>query len=347
MLIDWFTVGAQLLNFLILVWLLKRFLYKPVLDAIDAREKRIAGELAKAASKLADAQREHDEFDRKNKVFDDERGALAAKAAKQSAEERDAMLKQARKDADALRATSAIALAADRKLLGRQVARLAEREVFAIARKALADLASASLEERMGEVFTRRLRSLDAKTKALLAAALQASADPALLRSSFELSAADRATIQNALNEAFSTEVRVRFVTVPDAVCGIEFMANGQKLAWSIADYLKTLEQQLDVLLHTESAPASDKPPAAAPAAAAKAPAQAPATPVPASAAQAPAAPAPAAPAAHAPATPAPAATQAPAARAPATPAPAAQASATPATAAQAPAAPAPVALAS
>jgi hypothetical protein len=48
MLIDWFTVGAQIVNFLILVWLLKRFLYKPILDAIDAREKRIAAELADA-----------------------------------------------------------------------------------------------------------------------------------------------------------------------------------------------------------------------------------------------------------------------------------------------------------
>ena len=42
MLIDWFTVGAQVLNFLILVWLLKRFLYRPILHAIDAREQRIA-----------------------------------------------------------------------------------------------------------------------------------------------------------------------------------------------------------------------------------------------------------------------------------------------------------------
>src|ERR1035441_6695689 len=39
MLIDWFTVGAQALNFLVLVWLMKRFLYKPILDAIDEREK--------------------------------------------------------------------------------------------------------------------------------------------------------------------------------------------------------------------------------------------------------------------------------------------------------------------
>ena len=38
MLIDWFTVGAQALNFVILVWLLKHFLYKPILNAIDVRE---------------------------------------------------------------------------------------------------------------------------------------------------------------------------------------------------------------------------------------------------------------------------------------------------------------------
>ena len=55
MLIDWFTVGAQALNFLILVWLLKRFLYKPILHAIDEREKRIAKELADADAKKAEA----------------------------------------------------------------------------------------------------------------------------------------------------------------------------------------------------------------------------------------------------------------------------------------------------
>jgi F-type H+-transporting ATPase subunit b len=259
MLIDWFTVGAQLLNFLILVWLLKRFLYKPVLDAIDAREKRIAGELAKAASKLIAAQQEHDEFDAKNKAFDDERGALAAKAVKDGAAEHDAMLLQARKDADELRAKSANALAADRALLGQRVTRLAQHEVFAIARKALADLADTGLEERMGAVFTRRLRIMDAPSKASLATALRDCTDPAQLRSSFDLPAAERAIIQNALNEAFSAEVRVRFVTLPDAVCGIELTASGQKLAWSIGDYLKTLEQKLGAQLEVESAPAPDK----------------------------------------------------------------------------------------
>jgi F0F1-type ATP synthase membrane subunit b/b' len=51
MLIDWFTVGAEAINFLILMWLLKRFLYKPILDAIESREQKIAAELADAATK--------------------------------------------------------------------------------------------------------------------------------------------------------------------------------------------------------------------------------------------------------------------------------------------------------
>ena len=62
MLIDWFTVGAQVLNFLILVWLMKRFLYQPILRAIDAREERIAKELADAQARRIEAQKEHDEF---------------------------------------------------------------------------------------------------------------------------------------------------------------------------------------------------------------------------------------------------------------------------------------------
>lgn len=62
MLIDWFTVGAQVFNFLVLVWLMKRYLYQPILHAIDTREARIAAELSDADAKKADAQKERDEL---------------------------------------------------------------------------------------------------------------------------------------------------------------------------------------------------------------------------------------------------------------------------------------------
>ena len=88
MLIDWFTVGAQALNFLILVWLLRRFLYKPILNAIDAREKKIAAELADAAAKKAEAKKDRDEFQHKNEAFDQQRAARLTKATKEAKAER-------------------------------------------------------------------------------------------------------------------------------------------------------------------------------------------------------------------------------------------------------------------
>ena len=61
--------------------------------------------------------------------------------------------------------------------------------------------------------------------------------------------AEQRAAIQNALNETFSAEIRVRFETAPELVSGIELTANGQKVAWSIADYLGSLEKGVEELL--------------------------------------------------------------------------------------------------
>ena len=249
MLIDWFTVGAQVLNFLILVWLLKHFLYKPILNAIDAREKRIATELADADAKKTEAQKERDDFQNKNKAFDEQRSALLGKAVDEAKAERGRLLDEARKAADSLRAAQATAVRNDQKRLGSEVTRLAKDEVFGIARKTLADLATVSLEERMGEVFTRRLRGMDGKGKELLGAALKSSSEPAVVRSAFDLGAAQKAAIQNALNETFAAEIRIRFETSPDLISGIELTANGQKVAWSIAEYLVSLEKGVDELL--------------------------------------------------------------------------------------------------
>jgi F-type H+-transporting ATPase subunit b len=249
MLIDWFTVGAQALNFLILVWLLKRFLYKPILRAIDAREKRVAMELANADKKKAEAQKERDEFQHKNEELDQQRAALLSKATNEAQTERQRLLDEARKAAAVLSSKLQETSRNEEHALHQAVRRRTQQEVFAIARKALMDLATTSLEERLGEVFTRRLREMDGEAKAGLAEALKTGSAPALVRSAFDLPAEQRAAIQNALNETFSAEIRVRFETAPDLVSGIELTTNGQKVAWSIADYLASLEKGVDELM--------------------------------------------------------------------------------------------------
>lgn len=258
MLIDWFTVGAQVLNFLILVWLMKRFLYKPILNAIDTREKRIAAELADADAKSAEAKREQDEFQHKNEEFDKQRAALLKKATDEAGVEHQRLLDEARKAADALSTKRQEALRKDAQNLSGAITRRTQDEVFAIARKTLADLATTTLEEQFSEVFIRRLATLDESAKAGLGAALTSASEPALVRSALALPAEQQAKLQNAINETFSADIPLRFETVPDLVSGIELTTNGQKVAWSIADYLTSLEKGVTELLKPKDTPKPD-----------------------------------------------------------------------------------------
>lgn len=259
MLFDWFTIGAQTLNFLILVWLMKRFLYKPILDAIDAREKRIATALADAAAKQTEAQQKRDEYQQKTGAFDLQRNDLLAKAREEIKTERQRLLDEARQAADALSVKRRDALTSELRSLHQDIARRSQEEVFAIAQKVLSDLAGSSLEERMAEVFTQRLRDLDPEARADLAKALKSSANTALVRSAFELPPARRDALQQALDETFPPGIQISFETRPEVIGGIELIANGWKLAWNIADFLASMEQGVDDLIKEQTQP--DNPP--------------------------------------------------------------------------------------
>jgi F-type H+-transporting ATPase subunit b len=257
MLIDWFTVGAQALNFLVLMWLLKRYLYKPILRAIDAREKRIAGELADAKAKKAEAQSECDEFRRKNADFDRQCAELLSQATEDAKVERQRLLDAARQESEALRARLQENLRSEHRSLGREIAARTQREVFAIARKTLADLATAGLEGRMADVFVGRLRKLSGAEKQALIAATTVSGGPVLLRSAFELPPRQRLVIDAAVKDTLGAETQLRYETAPDLISGVELIVTGHKLAWSIKDYLTSLADHVGEVLEkkTEQSP--------------------------------------------------------------------------------------------
>src|ERR1700722_6204170 len=227
MLIDWFTVGAQVLNFIVLVWLLKRFLYKPVLNAIDAREKRVAAELAAAELQMTEMKKSRDELQAKGSTFDEERGALLAKAILGAQMEAERLLGNARQAADAVTLQRNAALHSETARLSVELSRLAAAESINIARVALKDLAGADLEARICEVFARRLRELDSPTKDTLGVLLKGPSCKPVVTSSFDLSSRDESAIQTALNVAFSADIRLRFETSSDVIGGIALSAGG------------------------------------------------------------------------------------------------------------------------
>jgi len=266
MLIDWFTVAAQAVNFLILIWLMKRFLYRPILDAIDAREKRIAGDAAAAAKLKADAENESAEFKKKNADFDASRAGMTRAAQDAARAEGARLLEEARRAAAALSAKLQKASEDQERALHEQVRVRLQGAVFDVARKALADLAGADLEDRMGDVFAERLRALDPAAKKALGDALKAQTSPALVRSAFELSPDARARVQKALNETFSADVPLRFESAPALIGGIELSTTGGKVGWSIADYLSTVENAASAVLKARAKPEADPKPAPTPA---------------------------------------------------------------------------------
>jgi F-type H+-transporting ATPase subunit b len=255
MLIDWFTVGAQALNFIVLVWLMKRFLYKPILDAIDKREKRIAAQLADADKKMTAAQTDRDDLQHRNEAFDQQRAALLAKATSDADVERQKLLDAAREAADALTAARQQAMASDAKNLNHALRQRTQVEVFAVARQALTDLATAGLEASICELFIARLRALDGQARDDLAAALKSSPEGALVRTAFELPTAQRTAVHKAVNDTFATKIALRYDVAPELVGGIELSAHGQKFAWSIADYLASLERGVNELLKPDAEP--------------------------------------------------------------------------------------------
>lgn len=248
-LIDWFTVIAQVINFLILVWLLKHFLYKPILNAIDAREKRVADELANANAKQSEAEKEKEEFKHKNEEFDQQRNALLNKAKEEAKAERQRLLEEVRKEASELRAKQQEALKNEKQNLNQEIGRRTQQEVFNIARKVLQDLAGTSLEECTVDVFDQRLHNLKSDEKKQLASALSESSSQVIIRSAFNLPQAQRDSIKKTIKETLGIEIQPRFETAPDLISGIELTTDGQKVTWSIADYLAAMQESIDDLL--------------------------------------------------------------------------------------------------
>jgi F-type H+-transporting ATPase subunit b len=193
--------------------------------------------------------------------LDQQRDELLSKAKDEAKAERQRLLDESRQAAGALRAKQQDALKREQESLHDEITRRTREEVFAIARKTLTDLAGTSLEERMSEVFTRRLLELNDEAKKSLAKALKTLSDPVLVRSAFELPAEQRVAIQRALSETFSAEMQVRFEAAPGVISGIELTANGRKVAWSITEYLASLEKSIGELLKEKDKPKAEPKP--------------------------------------------------------------------------------------
>jgi F-type H+-transporting ATPase subunit b len=146
MLIDWFTVIAQIVNFLILILLLKRFLYKPILRAIDKREKRIADELAQAEKVKQNAEKMGEEYRRKNEDFDRQKVEQTLKMKDEIEQERQRLIENAKQKAETIQARQKAVMQREAREFEQSFRQKMAETVVSASGKALKDLAGEDLE---------------------------------------------------------------------------------------------------------------------------------------------------------------------------------------------------------
>jgi len=241
--INWFTLIAQILNFFLLVWLLKRFLYKPILKAIDKRESNIIAELNDAEAKKTEALKEREEYKQKNLSFDLERKELFDQAIFESKELQAELLEKARDEAQDLKNHLEKLSKEKQQNRDNTLALKIQEEVFEVSRKVLSDLASASLEEQVTIIFIKKLESLKDQEVKEFRNALKTS--EISLRSAFPLTEKQQNRIADQINNLLGANTNIRFEVSPELIGGIELSSRDYKLTWSISGYLTDLENRI------------------------------------------------------------------------------------------------------
>ena len=251
--LDGFTIVAQVVNFLILVALLKRFLYAPIIRAMQAREDHIATRLQQAQEQISDAERQAAVYDQKMQALQQTQDAILTQAKEEAVAQRQQLIEQARQDVERLQERWRQTLRQEQTAFLQDLRQVAGQQVCAVARRVLADLANANLEWAVIQGFLARLHRLDHETRDTFSSALQGSHGDAMVRSAFPLPEEAREQILQALhNDMSDPQGEVQFTTAPELICGIEFIAHGQKIAWSLAQHIDSLEERFATLLEQE-----------------------------------------------------------------------------------------------
>jgi F-type H+-transporting ATPase subunit b len=243
--IDWFTFVAQILNFVILVFLLKRFLYRPVLDAVAAREARIREGLEGARQMQEDAAGERTAIREEWADLEARRGAFLEEAEQEAAERRQQLAEDVRVHARKVRDDWQEAIRRQRESFLDELQRHVEGETYALATRVLRDLADTELEDRTIGVFLERVRALPEQERTEFLRAVSEASGRIEVTSAFQIRSDLAAEVEQVVADWTGAEVDLRFRVDPELALGIEMRAGDRKVGWSVNSYLADLRQAI------------------------------------------------------------------------------------------------------
>ncbi|MBN1235092.1 MAG: F0F1 ATP synthase subunit delta [Methanotrichaceae archaeon] len=251
--IDYFTTAAQVVNFALLVFLLKHFLYGPLLKLMDEREKAIISRQKAAEDAKREAQAEAESYRRKKGELSAEHEELLVQAKEDAKEFRADMMKKARDEIEETKIEWQKDLQRQKNELISDLRKYSGQQLYAISRRALRDLANEDLERHIMIAFINRLKNLEESERETIKDFLKDSEQIITIHSAFKVPEDIQQQIKDALASHVGGDVRVQFEIVDDLISGMVMSAKNVEIAWSIAGYLESLEADFSRWLEKRS----------------------------------------------------------------------------------------------
>ncbi|MGE0384377.1 MAG: F0F1 ATP synthase subunit delta [Gammaproteobacteria bacterium] len=234
---DWSTFVLEILNFLVLVWILKRFLYGPVLDAARRRGEAVRASLAEAQDRQSEALALKAQYEDRQAQWARERDAARAALDRELQAERLARLESLRAEIASERETQRVS---DERRFGERVREQEARALGnarAFVSRLFASARGSQLHERLVDLALDELAALPPGRAAEIARGLDA-ASTAAVASAYPLDAARQARLDATLAALAGRPIRVVHSTDESLLCGIVVVLGPWTLAANLRDEL-------------------------------------------------------------------------------------------------------------
>ncbi len=245
MLIDPFTTFAQILNFVVLVFLLKKFLYKPITNAMEQREKNIMNRLEEAEETREAAQKEAEYYRQKQQEWEENKQNRLEQIKKETEQEKQKLMREAKVEIESLRQQWYQQLQREKQNFLDTLKQKANQQIMKLSRQALQNLADADLQQQMINKFVQGLPQI-AHHQVMKDNNLKNEKHESFtIRSTFAISASQKQQFMQALHHLFSQNIKIDFEINDDSICGIELLNHGYKIPWNLDYYLDELESKM------------------------------------------------------------------------------------------------------
>lgn len=236
--LDWSTFLLEIVNFLVLVWILQHFFYRPVRQAIDRRQQAIEKSLAEARAAHAEADTLKAQYESRLSDWEAVKQTAQGKLQAEIAEEKKWKMETFLESLEAQKEKSRALEEKRQADILRKNEQTAMQQAAQFAAKFLARVSNQNTNDRLAEIFVADLSNLPEEKRAELQRAC--TANPYIhVISAFSLGKQQQEAVTQSLDNMAGKKLSYAFSIDPQVIAGIRVNMGACVLHANIQDELQ------------------------------------------------------------------------------------------------------------